>query len=215
MHNMHLSTKVSLLGKFIGTKNSKALFEKYDSLTEIAKMSDEEIRLIAKNITTRQMEQFRSLIQINLILNEEKAAPANIIRSHQDVVENFRESFEFAANEEFWVLFMDDTYRVIGKEKVAEGNIDHVAVSAREILAAATRRRASVIAVAHNHPNGTSFPSSNDTNLTNHLTCVANALRIRLHDHIIFGQPEQRNNKDYYSYREEDNMLKSGPPVQY
>ena len=178
-------------------------------------MSDEEIRTIAKAITPRQLASFRNALELSAIIDQEAASPPDVIASPEDVANTLKEVFKFSANEEFWVLFMDHQYRVIGKEQIAEGNIDKVVANVREVLGAAARRRASVIAVAHNHPNGNASPSLKDCTLTNHLNCAGNALQIRLYDHIIFAKPDEKRPKGYYSFREQGAINEPREPVQY
>jgi DNA repair protein RadC len=97
--------------------------------------------------------------------------------------------------EEFWVLCLDATLRVIHDEAVAQGTVNRTAVFPRQVVNTALRREAAAIVLAHNHPSGVAAPSEEDKALTRQIALAASAVDIRLYDHIIVGLDE------VYSFR--------------
>ena len=68
--------------------------------------------------------------------------------------------------EEFWVLLMNQHYRLIKKVKISHGGITETAVDIRIIFKEAVLANATILAVCHNHPSGNLTPSRADEELT-------------------------------------------------
>lgn len=102
--------------------------------------------------------------------------------------------------EEFWVMLMNQNYRLIRQQRISHGGITEVAVDIRIILREALLANATIIAVCHNHPSGGLRPSRQDDQLTEELNRACMMMRIRLQDHVIITDGA------YYSYREEGRL---------
>ncbi|WP_255784509.1 DNA repair protein RadC [Prevotella sp. E2-28] len=99
--------------------------------------------------------------------------------------------------EEFWILLMNQNYRLIKKLRIAHGGISEVSVDIRIIIREAVLCNATILAVCHNHPSGNLRPSRNDDNLTKSIQQACNVMRIKFLDHVII------TDGCYYSYNEE------------
>jgi len=99
--------------------------------------------------------------------------------------------------EEFWLLLMNQNFRLIKQLRISHGGITEVAVDIRIIMREAVVTNATIMAVCHNHPSGNLRPSSADNQLTNSLKAACDVMRIRLLDHVIITDGA------YYSYHEE------------
>ena len=73
--------------------------------------------------------------------------------------------------EEFWVLLMNQHYRLIKKIRISHGGITETAVDIRIIMKEAVLANATILAVCHNHPSGNLSPSSQDDHLTKDRSC--------------------------------------------
>ncbi len=95
-------------------------------------------------------------------------------------------------NETFEVGYLDSGYRLLrdGIERLEEGTIDRAAVYPRRVIEAALRRGAFGVVLAHNHPNGTVTPSEQDKLLTRAIVLAAEALSLRVVDHLIVSTDE-------------------------
>ena len=102
--------------------------------------------------------------------------------------------------EEFWVLFMNQDYRLIKKSRIAHGGISEVSVDIRIIMREALLVNTTVMAVCHNHPSGNLRPSSQDDALTTTIQKASQLMRIRFYDHVIL------TDGNYYSYHEEGRL---------
>ena len=98
--------------------------------------------------------------------------------------------------EEFWLLLMNQDYRLIKKMRIAHGGITEVAVDIRIIMREAVLNNATILAVCHNHPSGSLRPSQADNNLTTSLQQACSVMRIKFLDHVII------TDGSYFSYHE-------------
>ena len=99
--------------------------------------------------------------------------------------------------EEFWLLLMNQNYRLIKKVRIARGGISEVTVDVRLIIREAVLSNATIIAVCHNHPSGNIRPSLADNDLTTNIQQACKIMRIKFMDHVIITDGA------YYSYHEE------------
>lgn len=99
--------------------------------------------------------------------------------------------------EEFWLLLMNQNYRLIKELRIARGGITEVAVDVRLLLKEALLCNATILAVCHNHPSGSLNPSHADNDLTKNIMQACDLMRIHFMDHVIITDGH------YYSYHEE------------
>ena len=102
--------------------------------------------------------------------------------------------------EEFWVLLLNQNYRLIKEIKIAHGGISEVTVDIRIIMREAVLANATILAVCHNHPSGSIQPSKPDDHLTQSIKNACNLMRLHLMDHIIIAYGL------YYSYHEQGRL---------
>ena len=99
--------------------------------------------------------------------------------------------------EEFWVLLLNQAMKVIDKVRISIGGIDGTYADIRTILREALMKRATQIAVVHNHPSGNIQPSSADKQLTERINKAADTMNIRLIDHLVICE------ESFYSFADE------------
>lgn len=102
--------------------------------------------------------------------------------------------------EEFWALYLNQSNRIIGKEKLTAGGINQSVVDVRILFKSALENFATGIIVAHNHPSGNLQPSQEDVKITKQISEGGKLLSIQLLDHLIISQ------SSYFSFADE-NML--------
>lgn len=90
-------------------------------------------------------------------------------------------------NEVFEVALLDSSNRLIrdGIATIEEGTTDRAAVYPRKVIEVALRRGAVALVLAHNHPNGDVNPSEHDKILTRAVVLGAEAVHIKVVDHLI------------------------------
>ena len=93
-------------------------------------------------------------------------------------------------HEEFWVLYLNSTNRVIHKARLFSGGITHTTVDVRLLFKTALEQGAIALILVHNHPSGSITPSKEDIELTQRVKTAGDMLDIKLLDHVIITEKE-------------------------
>ena len=101
-------------------------------------------------------------------------------------------------HEEFWVLFLNNSNKVIYKSQISKGGITGTVVDVRMVFKMALEQNAVAIILSHNHPSGKLEASDADKTLTKQLKLAGQQLTIPVLDHIIITE------NGYLSFRDED-----------
>ena len=99
--------------------------------------------------------------------------------------------------EEFWVLLLNQHYRLIKKVRISHGGITETSVDIRIVMKEAVLANCTILAVCHNHPSGNLSPSKADDELTRSLKRACELMLIHFLDHVIITDGQ------YYSYHEQ------------
>ena len=101
-------------------------------------------------------------------------------------------------HEEFWILYLNNSNKVLHTWKASKGGMTGTLVDIRLILKKALELNAICMVIAHNHPSGTLNPSQADIGLTKKIKKAGETMDIKLLDHIIV------TDKAYYSFADEN-----------
>ena len=88
-------------------------------------------------------------------------------------------------HEEFWVLLMNQNYRLLKAERISIGGITDTSADIRIIMREAVLNNATILAAVHNHPSGSLTPSRADDTLTTAIKNACSVMRIHFLDHVI------------------------------
>jgi DNA repair protein RadC len=99
--------------------------------------------------------------------------------------------------EQFKVLFLNKSNKVLGAYEVSTGGITGTVADPRVIFVAALKSNCCAIIVSHNHPSGNLKPSKQDEELTQKIKQAGQLLDIKLLDHVII------TNEAYFSFADE------------
>jgi len=100
-------------------------------------------------------------------------------------------------HEEFWVLYLNQSNKVIDRWLAGKGGITSTLVDVRLVLKKALEVGAVSIILSHNHPSGKREPSAQDRELTERMQEAARTLDIKVLDHIIIADQK------YFSFADE------------
>ena len=101
-------------------------------------------------------------------------------------------------HEEFWIVYLNNSNKVIQKHQLSKGGITGTLVDVRLVLKNALEVGATGLILAHNHPSGTLKPSEADKNITQKLKKAGENLDIKVLDHLIITE------KAYFSFADEN-----------
>ncbi|QNL49477.1 DNA repair protein RadC [Olivibacter sp. SDN3] len=122
------------------------------------------------------------------------------IKSSEDAYHILQTIYADLDHEEFWILLLNTSNKVIGKELISKGGSGVVAVDAKTVFQSVLQAKATGIILSHNHPSGALRPSMADKNLTNKIVEGAKCLDIRVLDHIIISD------EGYYSFLDHEDI---------
>ena len=122
------------------------------------------------------------------------------IRYSQDIYDFFYPLMCDLSVEECYVMLLNNMNKVIDRVKVGSGGYTATTVDIRCVLREALLKRATAIALCHNHPSGSLRPSQEDDKLTQNIAAACKVMNIRFLDHIIF------TDRRFYSYMDEDRL---------
>lgn len=107
------------------------------------------------------------------------------ITSSNDAFKFLSPKAEDLVHEEFRVLYLNRSNRVINEKKISQGGVSGTVIDVRLILKHAIEALASSIIVAHNHPSGNLQPSDADIQITRKIKEASKLHDIQLLDHLI------------------------------
>lgn len=113
-----------------------------------------------------------------------------IIKTAKDAFEILKDFFNpetIHLQEEFWVLYLNRSNRVLGVHKLSIGGITGTIVDIRIVLGTALKAAACSLILAHSHPSGNPNPSQADIDITRKIKEAASLMDIKLLDHLIIS----------------------------
>ncbi|MDD4556721.1 MAG: DNA repair protein RadC [Alphaproteobacteria bacterium] len=119
-----------------------------------------------------------------------------VINNWDLLIDYCRSSMGHQEFEEFKIVFLNNKLQVLCEESQQRGTVDQVAIHPREVIKSAVLKGASAIILIHNHPSGNVTPSKADIDITKKINAAAEAMNIRVLDHIIISK------SDFYSFKE-------------
>ena len=208
MHGVSSLSNAELLAILIGSGNTedsavelmrKVLAEYHNNLNELGKASVDELCRF-KGIGPAKAITILAASELGKRRKEEDIRERLSIVSSKDVYECFYPLMCDLPTEECWLLLLNQASKVIDKVRVSTGGLSATAVDVRCILHEALLKRASAIALCHNHPSGNIHPRREDDRLTEQLRQACQIMNIRLVDHVIL------TDGCFYSYADEGRM---------
>ncbi|MEM8520315.1 DNA repair protein RadC [Flavobacterium sp. PL12] len=100
-------------------------------------------------------------------------------------------------HEEFWIIYMNNSNKVISKSQLSKGGITGTLVDVRIVFKTALEMGATALILCHNHPSGTLVPSEADKQITRKLKLAGESLEIKVLDHLIVTEAS------YFSFADE------------
>ena len=128
---------------------------------------------------------------------EEREGEQVCIASSRDLYNYFHPILCDSPVERCYVMLLNRMNRVIDHVLIGSGGLTATVVDIRLVMREALMKRATTIALCHNHPSGNIKPSREDDKLTENLCQACKVMNIRMLDHIVLTDGA------YYSYNDE------------
>jgi len=128
---------------------------------------------------------------------QEEAVELQKITSAKAVFEIMQPIIGELPHEEFWILFLNNSNKVMYKSQISKGGITGTVVDIRLIFKMALEQNAVSIILVHNHPSGKLQASNEDVAITQKLKTAGKQLDIPVLDHVIITE------NGYLSFQDE------------
>lgn len=167
-----------------------------NNLNELARLSVEDLKKF-KGIGEAKAIAIITALELGRRRREADILDRKKIGSSKDVFELMQPVLADLGHEEFHVVFLSNSNRIINRKAISSGGITGTVADVRMIMKEAIDQRATAIILCHNHPSGTTKPSQADIQLTKKVKEAGQILDVKVLDHIIVTL------KEYYSFADE------------
>ncbi|TYB79334.1 RadC family protein [Bizionia myxarmorum] len=179
---------------------SKRILASVDNnLNQLGKLSLTQL-MAFKGIGEAKAISIAAAMELGRRRRGEEALERKQISSSSSVFELMQPIIGELPHEEFWIIYLNNSNKVIQKQQLSKGGITGTLVDVRLVLKTALEFGAVGLILAHNHPSGTLKPSEADKQITQKLKKAGESLDIKVLDHIIVTE------KAYFSFAD-DNLL--------
>lgn len=168
---------------------AKELIRKFGSFAEVVNAPLEELMLV-KGVKENTAAVLRIVRECSVRSSWQslRGMDAPVISDFDAMVDYCRSAMAYQTVEEFRIIFLNSKLYVIGEEIQQRGTVDQVAIHPREVIKSAMMHGASAMILVHNHPSGIVTPSKADMEITKRIKEAAEAVSIRLFDHLIISK---------------------------
>ena len=167
-----------------------------NNLNQLGKLSINQLMKF-KGIGQAKAISIVAALELGRRRRAEEALQQFKITSSKSVFELMQPMIGELPHEEFWIIYLNNSNKVIDKLQLSKGGITGTLVDTRLVLKQALQVGAVAIIMAHNHPSGTLKPSQADKDITQKLKVAAQSLDIRVLDHLIITE------REYFSFADE------------
>ena len=129
--------------------------------------------------------------------NKSEIIEKKTIKCSKDIFMLFQPMLGDLSHEEFWILFLNKSNRIIDMKRLSAGGLTDTSVDVRLIMKMAIDNLAARIVLCHNHPSGNTMPSKHDITATQKIKNGGALLDIELIEHVIIADNR------YYSFADE------------
>lgn len=173
--------------------SKRILADFHNNLNELGKQSVETLTSY-KGIGEAKAISIVAAMELGRRRRFEAALERKVITSSASVFELMQPIIGHLDHEEFWVVYLNNSNKVIQQTQLSKGGITGTLVDVRLLFKMVLQVGAVAIILVHNHPSGTLKASQADKQLTEKLKLAGQSLDIKVLDHVIVTQ------KAYFSF---------------
>lgn len=186
-----------------GSRNESAV----ELSKRILKSVDNNLNALGK-LSTQQLMNFKGIGEAKAVTiaaaaelgrrrREEESIDLKKITSSKAVYEIMQPLIGELPHEEFWVLYLNNSNKVIYKSQLSKGGITGTVVDVRLAFKLALEHNATAMILVHNHPSGVLQASDADKQTTKQMKQAGHSLSINILDHVIVTE------KSYLSFADD------------
>ncbi len=174
----------------------KVLGKASNNLNELGRLSVKQL-MENKGIGEAKALTIIAAMELGRRRRAEDALEKKKISSSSSVFELMQPVIGELPHEEFHVIYLNNSNKVIDRFPLSKGGITGTLVDIRLAFKQALNLGATATILVHNHPSGNLNPSAADKQLTQKFKVAGESLDIKVLDHIIITE------KSYFSFADE------------
>ncbi|WP_430819546.1 RadC family protein [Carboxylicivirga caseinilyticus] len=178
----------------------KILKDCNNNLNELGKKSVKDLKSKYHGVGDAKAITVVACLELGRRRKLQEAAKRIKITQSKDVVDIFQPILGDLPHEEFWILLLNRSNRVITRYKISQGGVAGTVIDIKIILKSAIDHLASSIILCHNHPSGNIQPSDMDRQITKKMKEAGKIMDIPVLDHLIITESA------YYSFADEGEL---------
>lgn len=167
-----------------------------NNLNALGKMSVSQLMQF-KGIGEAKAISIAAALELGRRRRAEEAVELKKITSSKAVFDIMQPIIGELPHEEFWVLYLNNSNKVIYKTQLSKGGITGTVVDIRLIFKMAFEQNATGLILSHNHPSGKLIASEADLKITKRIKEAGQTLEIQVLDHLIITE------NGYLSFQDE------------
>lgn len=176
---------------------SKKILKSVDNnLNAIGKLSVSQL-MHFKGIGEAKAISIIAALELGRRRRAEEAVELTKITSSKMIFEVMQPIIGELAHEEFWIVYLNNSNKIISKSQLSKGGITGTLVDVRLVFKMALEMGATGLILCHNHPSGALTPSDADKQITRKLKLAGDSLEIKVLDHLIVTET------NYFSFVDE------------
>lgn len=177
--------------------SKKILRDYQNNLSALGKCSVEDLKNRYHGVGEAKAISIVAAMELGRRRNQADQITRTQINSSRQVFEIFHPVLSDLPHEEFWILLLNRSNRVISKVRISQGGIAGTVIDVRLIMKRAVDQLATAIILCHNHPSGNTTPSQADIDITQKLSNAGKTMDIPVLDHLIIAE------NSYFSFADE------------
>jgi len=158
-----------------------------NNLNILGKMSISQL-LQFKGIGEAKAISIAAALELGRRRRAEEAFEFKKITSSRVIYEIMQPIIGELLHEEFWVLYLNNSNKVIYKAQLSKGGMLGTIVDIRMVFKIAFEQNATSIILTHNHPSGKLLASDSDLKLTKKIIAAGKTVEIDVLDHVIITE---------------------------
>lgn len=156
-------------------------------------------RLMAfKGIGEAKAIKLKAVMELNKRAQQISTKKDIYLNSSKSVYTLVSSDLVMLAYEEFWVLYLSQSNKLIEKYCLSKGGITETVVDIRLAFKRSFEVGATALILVHNHPSGAFHPSHSDKQITQKFKTAAAHVDLQIIDHLIVSE------KGYFSFADEE-----------
>ena len=136
-------------------------------------------------------------------VSKERASKRTAYRTEEEIVELVTSHYLNETEEKFLLVCFDSGMKVRYSGFISEGDSIHTELDMKNFISKVIENDASIIVIAHNHPDGDTSPSGADISTTAAISVMMRKIGVVLYDHVILSQESylsMRSSKIFKNY---------------